>query len=137
METIKRKSQKINVFIADEKDINDVGSILPPNFPVITGTTKVTQVVWDKNHKDHVHFRSLSCNICLPDKICSHFNLEGSFADYSNFYQKLAANNNWMDSNETTDSDTNVVEYEVNDYVTVIFDGKWYSGIVEEKKVMF
>ncbi|VEN62562.1 unnamed protein product, partial [Callosobruchus maculatus] len=50
------------------------------------GTMSLHQITWTKKHKDTLHARRLSCVICDPDEVCTHYEL-GQIAvlHYANF----------------------------------------------------
>lgn len=73
---IKANIKGIKIFSVDENKIPQIDALIPANLPTFKGTMQVHEVTWRLDfYKNILTFRQLSCLICNPGDLCSHYNL--------------------------------------------------------------
>ena len=110
---------KIRVFLVLQKEFEKMDELLPKNLLPVSKTKLVHQVIWVNSNKHGLCFRYLSCTDCLSTHICNHYSLDSTI-NYSNtqisFLNNINSNGNYL-------KDT---------WVVVIYDKKWYPGVIIE-----
>lgn len=135
---MEKKETKILVSKVDLEEIIDFDNLLPvDSLPSIPETMKVSQIVWTKSEENKLSSRYLLCNTCNLNQTCVHFDMPRSAVSYDNFQKQTSA---IIDIGPLTDkiefvntcNSLQKSDFQIGNWVVVIFEGKWYPGVVRK-----
>lgn len=119
---LQEKCKNILILVIEEEQITEIDELVPAEIQTFTGTMKVHQITWTKEHPHTIYFNSVSCYDCAAGTKCSHYNLAGS----PMVRQEVAANND--DSPDDPDPISPPVSVKKGDWVAVQYGSHWYPG---------
>ncbi|XP_022205293.2 uncharacterized protein LOC111061905 isoform X2 [Nilaparvata lugens] len=97
---------------------------------------KIHQISWSKKSFSTLQARRLSCTDCQPEEDCKHFGIGSiKFSHEQHSRKRLRYSDVFSDSEEEPlEPSHNINDFEditIGDWVAVIYDDKWYPGVVE------
>lgn len=72
---LEKNCPSVSLFIIESSCISEIEKLIPQQIPCFKGTMKAHQITWSKNKPSVLSVRRLSCEECLPEEKCSHYDL--------------------------------------------------------------
>ena len=125
----KENNIKTKTFVVTEEEIKSYDCLIPEKLKAVCQTKLIHQVIYKD---DDLSFRYLTCTDC-PGK-CVHYGLKNSKLVVTDALVPENHEENVTDSSECSEDvpDLSSLEcYEEGEWIVVVYDGKWFPGIIE------
>ena len=126
MKNVVDRSQ-ISTFIVNEKNIEEIKNLLPSSIKAVPKTKEIHQLIWTKLKPNELFSRYASCTECSFNE-CTHYALNNQ----TTFNLSKEVEN--LNPLENNNSEMSKVNFNIHDWIIVIYDDIWYPGEVTEIK---